>query len=311
MVGHVDVAIPVYKPDAGLADVLSRLGSQDERPRKIILIHTKDDGSEDLSGLIPDPDNTEVYGITKEEFDHGRTRNEAALHSDAPYLVFMTMDAVPADSHLLSELLKPMSDERVAVSYARQLPKEGCDTLERINRSFNYPEGDQKKGLEDLDRLGVKTFFCSNACACYRREIFDRLGGFVDRTIFNEDMIYASKAVRAGYYIYYASSAKVWHSHNYTLAGQYHRNFDLGVSQAEHPEVFEGISSENEGMKLVKMSIKALAAEKRLYLLPKFFLFCLARYLGFKKGRKYEKMSEKAILKATTDPGYFLKKAAE
>ena len=61
-------------------------------------------------------------------------------------------------------------------------------------------------------------------------------------------------------------------------------------------------------MKFVNTAIKALAAERKLYLLPKFLLFCAARFLGFKKGKKYEKMSEKAVLKATTDPGYFLRK---
>ncbi len=36
---------------------------------------------------------------------------------------------------------------------------------------------------------------------------------------------------------------------------QFHRNFDLGVSQAEHPEIFEGVPSEGEGSGLVKRSL--------------------------------------------------------
>ena len=58
-----------------------------------------------------------------------------------------------------------------------------------------------------LRRLGIKTFFCSNVCAAYRREIYEELGGFVKHTIFNEDMIYAAKAVEAGYAIAYAADA--------------------------------------------------------------------------------------------------------
>lgn len=305
---RVDVIIPVYRPDAEFGEVVRKLEAQDTRPQKIIIMNTVDNDPAGVYDLTEGCESVEIHNITKEEFDHGKTRNEAASYSDAPYLVFMTMDAVPADGHLISELIKPLSDEKTAVSYARQLPKEDCSVLERINRNFNYPEEDAKKSIEDIKTLGVKTFFCSNACACYKREVFDSLGGFVNETLFNEDMIYASKAVRSGYCIYYASNARVFHSHNYTLAGQYHRNFDLGVSQAEHPEVFEGISSENEGMKLVRSSIRALAEQKKLYLVPEFLLFCAARYTGFKRGRKYEKMSEKAVLKATTDPGYFLKK---
>lgn len=65
-------------------------------------------------------------------------------------------------------------------------------------------------------------------CAAYRQDIYEELGGFVKHTIFNEDMIYAAKAVEAGYAIAYAADARVVHSHNYTNGQQFHRNFDLG-----------------------------------------------------------------------------------
>ncbi len=308
---RVDIVIPTYKPDSLFLDILEKLEIQTVRPGKIIVINTEKRYLDALWADRRKPeeyDNIEVHHISKEEFDHGKTRNEAASYSDAPYLVFMTMDALPSDNRLIEELLKPMEDEKAAVSYARQLPKEGCSEIERCNRAFNYPDKDEVKGKEDIERLGVKTFFCSNVCACYKRDIFDRLGGFVNETLFNEDMIYASKAVRAGYRIYYTSAAKVYHSHDLSASMQYHRNFDLGVSQAEHPEVFEGISSESEGMKLVKTSISHLVKAGKFYMIPEFIIKCAARYLGYKKGRNYEKMSRKAVLRMTTDPGYFLKK---
>ena len=91
------------------------------------------------------------------------------------------------------------------------------------------------KSKEDIEKLGIKTFFCSDVCAAYKRDIFDRLGGYPDHAIFNEDMIYAHKAIMAGYSIAYAADACVYHSHNYTGVQQFHRNFDMGVSQADHP----------------------------------------------------------------------------
>ncbi len=306
-----DIVIPTYKPEAAFPDVVDRLERQRLRPGRIIIINTEEEYLEDIPGGIGSLlryGNVEIHNIKKTEFDHGKTRNEAASYSDAPFLIYMTMDAVPADDDLTEELLKPMETDNVAVSYARQLPKDDCLPVESYNREFNYPGEDMIKGKEDIDRLGVKTFFCSNVCACYRREIFDRLGGFVDRTLFNEDMIYASKAVRNGYKIYYASGARVYHSHNLTAKEQYHRNFDLGVSQAEHPEVFEGISSESEGMKLVKGSAAYLAKEGKLYMLPDFLVKCAARYLGYKKGKNYRSLSRDVILKMTTNPDYFLKK---
>ncbi len=306
-----DIVIPTYKPDKAFPDVVERLEGQRAKPGRIIIINTEEEYLKDIPGGVGGLlkyGNIEIHNIEKKDFDHGRTRNEAASYSDAPFLIFMTMDAMPDDDILTEELLKPMEDEKVAVSYARQLPKEGCSEIERCNRAFNYPDTDQLKGRDDIARLGIKTFFCSNVCACYRREIFDRLGGFVNETLFNEDMIYASKAVRAGYEIYYASRARVCHSHDLSAKEQYHRNFDLGVSQAEHPEVFEGISSESEGMKLVKRSIGHLCRVGKPYLIPDFVIKCAARYLGYKKGRNFAGLSKKEILKMTTDPGYFLRK---
>lgn len=53
----------------------------------------------------------------------------------------------------------------------------------------------QKRARKNKSRLRptweFKTFFCSNVCAMYRRSIYEKLGGFVKHTIFNEDMIFA------------------------------------------------------------------------------------------------------------------------
>ena len=86
--------------------------------------------------------------------------------------------------------------------------------IERYIRSFNYPKHSKTKALEDLEKMGIKTFFCSDVCATYRKSVYEKLGGFVDKTIFNEDMIMAAAMIRAEYNIAYVAEAKVIHSHN-------------------------------------------------------------------------------------------------
>ena len=103
--------------------------------------------------------------------------------------------------------------------------------LSAIQREFNYPKTSRLKSKEDLSKLGIKTYFCSNVCAAYQKDVYERLGGFVRKTIFNEDMILAGRMIQAGWKIYYAADAKVIHSHNYNCRQQFHRNFDLAVSQ--------------------------------------------------------------------------------
>ncbi|MCU6429181.1 glycosyltransferase family 2 protein, partial [Enterobacter sichuanensis] len=124
----------------------------------------------------------------------------------------------------------------------------------RYTRSFNYGDKSVVKSKEDLPVLGIKTFFCSNVCAAYRRELYAALGGFEKHTIFNEDMIMAGKMIKSGREIAYVAEAMVYHSHNYGNMMQFKRNFDLAVSQADHPQIFSMASSESEGMRMVKQT---------------------------------------------------------
>lgn len=103
-------------------------------------------------------------------------------------------------------------------------------------------------GPEQIFRsMGLKHTFVRMCVPPTKRIFLKSWAGFVDRTIFNEDMIYAGNLIQAGYKIAYAAEARVIHSHNYSCIQQFHRNFDLGVSQAEHPEIFESVKSEGRG----------------------------------------------------------------
>lgn len=90
----------------------------------------------------------------------------------------------------------------------------------------------------------IKPIFCSNVCAAYNRKMYLELGGFPLKTIYNEDMIYVRKLINVGYAIAYMAEARVHHSHNYTIRQQFHRNFNLAVSQAQYPELFAEYPSE-------------------------------------------------------------------
>lgn len=199
---------------------------------------------------------------------------------------------------------------RVAVAYGRQLPGEDSSESEKISRHFNYPGKSRIKTAADLSTMGIKTFFCSNVCAAYRRDLYEASGGFVRHTIFNEDMIYASAAVRAGYGIAYEAEARVIHAHNYTNMQQLRRNFDLGVSQAEHPEVFAGVPSESEGKRLVKAAFRHLKREGRLYRFPGFCVQCGFKYVGYKLGKNYRRLPKKWVMALTAGKEYWKQEEA-
>ena len=107
--------------------------------------------------------------------------------------------------------------------------------------------------------------------------------------------------VQAGYAIAYAADAKVVHSHNYGCLAQFHRNFDLGVSQAQHPEIFDAYPSEGEGIRMVKKSASYVCKIHKPWLLVTLFFQSGFKYVGYFLGKRYQKPSGRC------DPLVYLK----
>lgn len=306
----VDLLVPVFKPDEKLLMLLERIDRQTIRPQKIILIDSDRKSFEKLFEQQKElllRKEIIVYHISAEEFDHGGTRKQGMELSDSEFVLCMTQDAVPFDDKLIENLLVPFSDEDLAVCCARQLPDDSSREMEKFTRAFNYPEQSRIKSSKDEEELGIKTYFCSNVCALYRKSIYERLGGFIERTIFNEDMIFAGTAIQNGYKVGYIAEARVYHSHNYTAMQQFRRNFDLGVSQAEHPEIFERFHSESEGMKLLKMTIKHLWKVGKTAQIPRFIIHSGYKLIGYRMGKRFRSLSRKVILFCTMNRNYWKK----
>lgn len=299
----VDVMIPVYKPGKQLDRMLTVLEQQTLRPEHIFIVNTErqywNSALEKKHPLL------QVTHISKPEFNHGGTRKQMALKSQADVMIFMTQDAMPQNVYLLERLVRTFEENRVAAAYARQLPAKDCRLAEAFTREFNYPCQSMKKGKEDIPRLGIKTCFCSNVCAAYDRRIYEELGGFVSSTIFNEDMIFARKLIEAGYQIAYAADACVIHSHNYTCMEQLRRNFDLGVSQVQYREAFAGLPSEKEGIRMVKKTIIFLLKSKKPWLIPETMLQSGFKYAGYLLGKHYEKLPVRVIKFCTMNKDYW------
>ncbi len=301
----VDVIIPTYRSGEKLNMLLTKLYSQTVKPSRVIILHTEEfEGQEQPLPNISES-NITVVPINKEAFDHGGTRKYGATLSNADIILFMTQDAVPADNYLIEKLLEPYQDSFVAASYARQLPDDKSDLLENYIRSFNYPKMSRIKSIEDIDNLGIKTFFCSDVCASYRKSVYEKLGGFVDKTIFNEDMIMAAGMINDGYKIAYQAEARVIHSHSYSYLQQFTRNFDLGVSHNQFPEVFYGIKSESEGIKLVKSALKYLIRKKKYYYIPNLIISSGFKFLGYQLGLHYDILPKKVIVSCSMNKAYW------
>lgn len=300
----VDAVIPAYKPEHDLRELVEKLLDQTVRLGRIIIINTDREFFDEKEYLIAPA--VEVVHITRHEFDHAGTRDMGLRMSDADYVLFMTMDAIPKDNYLVEKLLSGFRRaDNIAVSYARQLPKKDCNRIEQITREFNYPAQSRVQTSYDIKELGIKAYFCSDVCAMYDTSIYRSLGGFKAPAIFNEDMVYAAGALDAGYAVSYCADALVYHSHNYTGRQYYRRNFDLGVSQADHPEIFERFNVKGTGMQLVRKSLAQICRRGTPADIIRLVYYSGMKYLGFRKGKNYHKLSLKSCLKHTSDKEYW------
>ena len=280
----VSVIVPTLNAENEITELLQKLSRQTVNADEIIIVDSaSDDNTVALAKACPD---VRVLEIERHEFDHGGTRDLALRASKGDFVIFLTQDAVPADDRLLENLLKPFEDRLVAGVSGRQLPKADAKPYERLIREFNYPAKSFTRTKEDIPRLGIKTFFFSDACAAYRREIYLELGGFEKNLLTDEDLFFAAKIINAGYTLAYAADAQVFHSHNLSLQQQFERNRIQGIEFKKHAQLLSGVSLEGEGVKMVKEVSKNLLFEGKVGNLLAFWLDCGARLLGSRAGRK-------------------------
>lgn len=247
----------------------------------------------------------QVRVIDRASFDHGGTRNIALQMKGRKFIVFMTQDAVAADSNAVTELLKPFSDEKVAAVYGRQLPRKDADVFGAFARLRNYPSESYIRSYEDRKRFGLKTAFISNSFSAYRRSVLDSMGGFPEGLIFGEDMYMAAKMLKAGWKVAYAADACVVHSHDYTALQEFRRYFDMGVLHAEAQWIrLEFGSAEKEGVGYVSEELKYVL-KHAFWRLPESIMRTALKFLGFRLGLLHQRLPLSLKSRLGMNPGYF------
>ncbi len=281
----ISLIIPTLNAEKYMEPLLDALKQQTLQPDEIIVVDSE--SNDNTVEICNGYEGVRVLPVLRKEFDHGRTRDLALRESKGDIVVFMTHDAKPADQYFLENLINYLnSDLELAVVSGRQLAREDATEMERLVREFNYPPESNIRSKNDLSKYGIKTYYCTDVCAAYRRDIYLELGGFDYPLKTNEDMFYAAKAINAGYKVGYAANAMVVHSHNFTLKQQYKRNYIQGFEMEKHKDLLCGCSANSEGLKMVKVISTKLIKKGKLASLILFALDCVARMLGNKSGKK-------------------------
>jgi rhamnosyltransferase len=275
------VIIPTLNAGRSIGKLLSMLLSQDFESPEIIII---DSSSDDDTISIAQNFGTKTMVIPRQTFNHGKTRNIAALEAQGDIIVFMTQDALPANNALLHKLTAPLKKPEIAATFGKHIPKSDAPPLEAFARYFNYPDQGSVKGIDDVKKYGIKTFFFSNVCSSMKKESFLKVGMFPEDVRANEDMLIAAKFILNRYEIAYVPEAMVIHSHNYSLLKLFRRYYNIGSSIKDNKSILEDIEAEEEGIRFVKEQIRYVVKQRKYFWLPRIFLESLSKYAGYRAG---------------------------
>jgi rhamnosyltransferase len=281
------IIIPTYNASKHLHFILESLKTQTIKYYELIII---DSSSTDSTIEIANSFNAQIIKIEKKDFDHGGTRTLAAKQAKGENIIFLSQDSIPFDEKSIENIIKPFgTDEKIAAVYGRQLPNKDASVFAEHLRLFNYPENSYVSELSDREKHGIRTVFFSNSFSAYKKNALAEINYFKEGLIFGEDMYAAANILLNNKKIAYASEAKVFHSHNYTISQDFRRYFDMGVlHHNENWLLKEFGKAEGHGKKYLKSEFAFIKQKKRLDLFPEFILRIFAKYLGYQFGKRYK-----------------------
>jgi rhamnosyltransferase len=290
----ISLIIPTYNAAEYLPALLEKLQTQTCHFELIII----DSSSEDHTLDIARKYTQHIHIIPQNRFDHGGTRTQAAKTATGDIIVFLTQDALPYDNNSIEQIVKVFQNPNIGAAYGRQLPYAHTSLFGKHLREFNYGDTSYIRTVQDKERYGIKTAFLSDSFAAYRKDALEQIDWFKNGLIVGEDSYAGAKILLAHYAIAYVAEAKVYHSHTYSCIEEFKRYFDIGVFHACESWILEHFGkAEGEGGRYVKSEIRYLLKAHAYYRIPEFFIRNALKYLGYKLGQNYPKLSKNLILK--------------
>ncbi len=227
------IIIPVKNGLPHIAEVYKMIARQnvDFEFEVIIIDSGSTDGS--LQAVPVDDERFRVVEIPPASFGHGRTRNLGAELARGELCVFLTHDAVPANSHWLAELVRPLrEDSRIAGAFGRHIAHRGASPFASWELETHFAGlkqwpvvwiSDAREYARNQGLRQVFHFYSDNS-SCMRKSVWKEYP-YPDVS-FAEDQIWAKTIVEAGYRKAFSWDSVVHHSHDYSVWERLSRSYD-------------------------------------------------------------------------------------
>lgn len=226
----IKIVIPIYKGKKFLPLINHMISVQTLQPTDVLVIETCYQNWFECREFCHE-NGWEWIGIEEGQFDHGATRNLGYENlSDDDIVVYITQDIVPMNANWLSELISPIITEKAVISYSRQYTDESASYSDKLSKRLNFSDVSILRTWDDVNHLGLKTFYCSNASLAVNVGWIRKAGGFPEKNIVSEDWIICKRILEHGGILAYSANSKIYHFHNFSYIEKFRRYYDLGIS---------------------------------------------------------------------------------
>ena len=204
----VSIIIRTKNEDNWIESCLKAIETQNYKNYEILIV---DNNSTDRTLEIAKKYKTKILKIKK--FLPGRAINLGINKSSGEIIVCLSAHCIPTDEDWLKNLIKPLTNKKVAGCYGRQKP-------------LAYSSVFDKRDLLTVFGLDKKTHkkdpFFHNANSSFLKSTWKKYP--FDEKISNiEDRIWAKKVLNNGYIIKYEPTASVFHYHGINQDRDYER----------------------------------------------------------------------------------------
>ena len=207
---NCSIVIRAYNEEKYIGRLLEGIRQQTLKDVEIILV---DSGSTDSTISIAESFAARIVRIPSDEFTFGRSLNSGVRAATREFVVIASAHVYPVYPDWLESLLRPLADDRVALTYGKQRGPEYAKFSEQQIFHQWYP---------DVSKPRQDTAFCNNANAAIRKGLWEQ--NPYDETFTGlEDLAWAKWVKEQGYDISYVAEAETIHVHNETARGVFNR----------------------------------------------------------------------------------------
>ena len=215
---EVSIVIRTYNEARFLPDLLDAIKQQRHDRFETIVV---DSGSIDGTLEIAAKEVSKVLHLQSRDFTFGYSLNIGIQSASGRLIVIVSAHTLPLDENWLAKLVEPLYDEKIAMTYGRQIG----------GRSSKFSE------IRDMQRtFGTKRrvlkpprFFANNANSAIRKNLWQK-HPFDETLLGLEDIEWAKHWMKRGYQVVYEPQAALYHIHEENWRQVRRRYFREGVA---------------------------------------------------------------------------------